>query len=142
MQIPFNRGKGPSPGLSPDYRGEEQGPSPDPLPEYRARESDGGLPTTGAVRPTEPAISIARTPAATLHFTASLSAVRPHPFTPREVPPMSSIQSSIGQVVENADIDRDTPQPEIHVEERRLSLHDFLKTAVKINGSDIHLQAG
>ena len=43
---------------------------------------------------------------------------------------------------ENADIDRDTPQPQIHVEERRLTLHDFLKTAVKINGSDIHLQAG
>lgn len=46
------------------------------------------------------------------------------------------------KVIENADIDRDTPQPEIHVEERRLTLHDFLKTAVKINGSDIHLQAG
>lgn len=45
------------------------------------------------------------------------------------------------RIVENADIDRDTPQPEIHVEERRLGLHDFLKTAVKINGSDIHLQA-
>jgi len=41
----------------------------------------------------------------------------------------------------NADIDRDTPQPEIHVEERRLTLHDFLRTAVKVNGSDIHLQA-
>jgi twitching motility protein PilT len=41
----------------------------------------------------------------------------------------------------NADIDRTTPQPEIHVEERRLTLHDFLKTSVKINGSDIHLQA-
>src|SRR5258707_10038819 len=50
--------------------------------------------------------------------------------------------AKVGTVVENADIDRDTPQPEIHVEERRLSLHDFLKTAVKINGSDIHLQAG
>src|SRR5215210_3121852 len=49
--------------------------------------------------------------------------------------------SHAAQVVDNADIDRDTPQPEIHVEERRLSLHDFLKTAVKINGSDIHLQA-
>ena len=48
----------------------------------------------------------------------------------------------VGEVVENADIDRDTPQPEIHVEARRLTLHDFLKTAVKINGSDIHLQAG
>jgi twitching motility protein PilT len=46
------------------------------------------------------------------------------------------------KIIENADIDRDTPQPEIHVEERRLGLHDFLKTAVKINGSDIHLQAG
>jgi hypothetical protein len=41
----------------------------------------------------------------------------------------------------NADIDRTSPQPEIHVEERRLTLHDFLKTSVKINGSDIHLQA-
>jgi len=46
------------------------------------------------------------------------------------------------QLIENADIDRDTPQPAIHVEERRLTLHDFLKTAIKINGSDIHLQAG
>lgn len=50
--------------------------------------------------------------------------------------------SSDAKIIENADIDRDTPQPEIHVEERRLGLHDFLKTAVKINGSDIHLQAG
>jgi twitching motility protein PilT len=57
---------------------------------------------------------------------------------------MSSTPGShIGRVVENADIDdRDASQPEIHVEERRLTLHDFLKTAVKINGSDIHLQAG
>ena len=47
----------------------------------------------------------------------------------------------VGQVVENADIDRDTPQPEIHVEERRLTLHDFLKTIIKVNGSDLHLQA-
>src|SRR5215207_167557 len=54
---------------------------------------------------------------------------------------MSGSGSGIGKVVENAEIDRDTPQPEIHVEERRLSLHDFLKTAVKMNGSDIHLQA-
>jgi twitching motility protein PilT len=35
-----------------------------------------------------------------------------------------------------------SPQPEIHIEERRLSLNDFCKTAVKVNGSDIHLQAG
>jgi twitching motility protein PilT len=42
---------------------------------------------------------------------------------------------------DNADIDRETPQPEIHVEERRLKLDDFLKTCVKINGSDVHLQA-
>jgi twitching motility protein PilT len=55
---------------------------------------------------------------------------------------MSQTQSKVGPVYENADIDRDTPQPEIHVEERKLTLHDFLKTAVKINGSDIHLQAG
>src|SRR3954447_7472205 len=50
----------------------------------------------------------------------------------------------MSRIIENADVDRDTstPQPQIHVEERRLTLHDFLKTAVKINGSDIHLQAG
>jgi twitching motility protein PilT len=46
------------------------------------------------------------------------------------------------EMVENADIERDTPQPEIHIEERRLKLLDFCKTAVKVNGSDIHLQAG
>lgn len=54
-----------------------------------------------------------------------------------------SIQTKMGQVIDNADvIDRDTPQQEIHVEERHPTLHDFLKTAIKINGSDIHLQAG
>src|SRR5262245_4534561 len=50
--------------------------------------------------------------------------------------------AKIEEIKDNADIDRDTPQPEIHVEERRLTLHDFLKTVVKINGSDLHLQAG
>src|SRR5262245_14235561 len=55
---------------------------------------------------------------------------------------MSSPTKLEEEVKENADIDRDTPQPEIHVEERKLSLHDFLKTVVKINGSDLHLQSG
>jgi twitching motility protein PilT len=50
--------------------------------------------------------------------------------------------SSEDRVIENEDIDRDAPAPEIHVEERRLKLKDFLKTLVKINGSDLHLQAG
>jgi twitching motility protein PilT len=50
--------------------------------------------------------------------------------------------SSQAQIVENADIDRDTPQPDIHVEERRLTLNDFLKTVIKANGSDLHLQSG
>ena len=53
-----------------------------------------------------------------------------------------TLQTKIGNVPENADIDRDTPVEEIHVEEKHPTLHDFLKTAVKINGSDIHLQAG
>ncbi len=34
-----------------------------------------------------------------------------------------------------------SPQPPIKVEERKLGLHDFLKTAIKIGGSDVHLQA-
>ena len=53
-----------------------------------------------------------------------------------------ALQTRVGDVVENADIDRDTPQPQIHIEERRLTLLDFLKTCIKINGSDVHLQAG
>lgn len=53
-----------------------------------------------------------------------------------------SIETKMGQVVQNAEIDRDVPQEEIHVEERHPTLHDFLKTAIKLNGSDIHLQAG
>src|SRR5688572_7799049 len=55
---------------------------------------------------------------------------------------MSTSSSKLGQIVENADIDRDTPQPEIQIEERRLTLIDFLKTTIKINGSDLHLQSG
>jgi twitching motility protein PilT len=43
---------------------------------------------------------------------------------------------------ENADIDRESAQPQIHIEERKLSLHDFLRTCIKVNGSDVHLQAG
>jgi twitching motility protein PilT len=50
--------------------------------------------------------------------------------------------TNVTDIKENADIDRDTPQPQIHVEERRLSLQDFLKTTVKIGGSDLHLQGG
>src|SRR5438094_9953472 len=45
-------------------------------------------------------------------------------------------------IVENTDTEPETPQPAIHVEERRLSLNDFLKTLVKSNGSDLHLQSG
>jgi twitching motility protein PilT len=53
-----------------------------------------------------------------------------------------SLATKVGDIVENADIDRESAQPQIHIEERRLSLMDFLKTAIKINGSDVHLQAG
>ncbi len=47
-------------------------------------------------------------------------------------------------VKENAptEVDRTASAPHIHVEERRMKLQDFLKTAIKINGSDIHLQSG
>jgi twitching motility protein PilT len=49
--------------------------------------------------------------------------------------PSSSMPSPV-------DADRDAQQPEIHVEERRLALHDFLKVCIKANGSDVHLQSG
>lgn len=57
---------------------------------------------------------------------------------------MSSVPSEASiSSIENAEVEKDTtPQPAIHVEERRLSLNDFLKTMVKINGSDLHLQSG
>jgi twitching motility protein PilT len=62
------------------------------------------------------------------------------------IDPEESSTMSVGtkprQIIENAQIDKETPQPQIHIEERQLSLLDFLKTAIKINGSDVHLQAG
>ena len=53
-----------------------------------------------------------------------------------------SVTVKTSENVENADTDRDTPAPHIHVEERKLSLHDFLKTLIKVKGSDLHLQSG
>lgn len=53
-----------------------------------------------------------------------------------------TMSTKLEDLKENADIDRETPQPAIHVEERRLTLHDFLKTLIKVNGSDLHLQEG
>lgn len=54
---------------------------------------------------------------------------------------MATTTTNIADIKENADIDRETPQPAIHVEERKLSLHDYLKTVIKSNGSDLHLQS-
>jgi twitching motility protein PilT len=51
--------------------------------------------------------------------------------------------TKVTDIVENAEPERDTtPQPAIHVEERRLTLPDFLKTVIKAKGSDLHLQSG
>ena len=55
---------------------------------------------------------------------------------------MATTTTKLEEIKENADIDRDEPQPQIHVEERQLKLHDFLKTLMKVNGSDLHLQEG
>lgn len=53
------------------------------------------------------------------------------------------MSSNVSEFKENAEaIDYNEPQPEIHVEERQLKLRDFLRTVVKVNGSDLHLQAG
>jgi len=38
--------------------------------------------------------------------------------------------------------DGDAPPPRIRIEERRMTLDDFCQTCIKLNGSDIHLQAG
>jgi twitching motility protein PilT len=53
------------------------------------------------------------------------------------------MSTRVDDLKENAPPETDhTPAPPIHVEERRLTLRDFLKTTIKINGSDLHLQAG
>jgi twitching motility protein PilT len=54
------------------------------------------------------------------------------------------MSTRIEDVKENAPPDQDhgVAQPPIHVEERRLTLRDFLKMTIKVNGSDLHLQAG
>jgi twitching motility protein PilT len=55
---------------------------------------------------------------------------------------MSATPSTkIASIPEATETERETPPSHIHVEERKLSLHDFLKTTVKIGGSDLHLQA-
>jgi len=45
-------------------------------------------------------------------------------------------------VVSQPPTDGNGAPPQIRIEERRYSLDDFLKTCIKINGSDVHLQAG
>ena len=59
---------------------------------------------------------------------------------------MSTATASLNEYKTNAaeisDDEKDAPASEIHVEEKRLKLDDYLKTLVKVNGSDLHLQAG
>ncbi|MCC6240994.1 MAG: PilT/PilU family type 4a pilus ATPase [Phycisphaerales bacterium] len=56
---------------------------------------------------------------------------------------MTIDESKLGKVIENADagVDRTSQQPHIHIEQRQLGLQDYLKTLVKVGGSDLHLQA-
>ncbi|MGD0541454.1 MAG: PilT/PilU family type 4a pilus ATPase [Tepidisphaeraceae bacterium] len=51
-------------------------------------------------------------------------------------------RSRADRIVESDNADGDAPQAANQGEERRLTLHDFLKTCVKSGGSDVHLQAG
>lgn len=51
-------------------------------------------------------------------------------------------ETSSGVETPESEKDHSAPQPHIAVEERRLALKDFLKTLVKVNGSDLHLQSG
>jgi twitching motility protein PilT len=60
-------------------------------------------------------------------------------FTPSEEINMT-IAARPGEVAPQAQ--PATPQPQIHIEQRRMSLDDFCQLCIKLNGSDIHLQAG
>ena len=54
-----------------------------------------------------------------------------------------TLQTKVAESVENGQTgDGESPQPQIHIEERKLTLMDFLKTVIKASGSDLHLQAG
>ena len=57
-----------------------------------------------------------------------------------------ALQSSPSGAVESASngtaVEPELPNPQIHIEERHLSLLDFLRQCVKLGGSDVHLQAG
>ena len=58
---------------------------------------------------------------------------------------MSTATANVNEYKANAaamdDVEKDAPSPQIHVEEKRLKLDDYLKTLVKVGGSDLHLQA-
>jgi twitching motility protein PilT len=55
---------------------------------------------------------------------------------------MTTTHSPVEEFKDNAPaVDYEAPAPEIHVEERTLKLKDFLKTVIKVGGSDLHLQA-
>jgi twitching motility protein PilT len=57
--------------------------------------------------------------------------------------PSGAIGSAlVGAAVAAPPIEPDIQQPQIHIEERHLSLLDFLRQCVKLGGSDVHLQAG
>ncbi|MGN6506318.1 MAG: type IV pilus twitching motility protein PilT [Tepidisphaeraceae bacterium] len=52
-------------------------------------------------------------------------------------------QVAVEEFKDNAPgVDYEAPAPQIHIEERTLKIKDFLKTVVKVGGSDLHLQAG
>jgi twitching motility protein PilT len=54
---------------------------------------------------------------------------------------MTTSSSTLEKPVETPEAESSSAPTEIHVEDRRLGLQDFLKTSVKVGGSDIHLQA-
>jgi hypothetical protein len=54
---------------------------------------------------------------------------------------MSSISNDAAQPSENPDAETAAAHPPIPIDQRRLALNDFTKTAVKLSASDVHLQA-
>src|SRR5579872_4380070 len=54
---------------------------------------------------------------------------------------MAAVGTASGQPVQTGNLNQDIPGPDIHIEERRWSLIDFLKYTIKANGSDLHLQS-
>jgi twitching motility protein PilT len=59
-----------------------------------------------------------------------------------QLTPSGAVESASNTTTVAPHVEQEFPHPQIHIEERHLSLLDFLRQCIKLGGSDVHLQAG